>query len=104
MCLWDETYYLELLTSSERLLKDWLTGFESDLLNGHVQVRNTARFMLGNLFDFDPSTELLPDDQLLPLDQYALHLLHSYAEEVCLDWLTCTLENRNFFFQGDTSL
>jgi isoleucyl-tRNA synthetase len=46
------------------------------------KIRNTARFMLGNLFDFDPSTELLPDDQLFPLDQYALHLLYSYAEEV----------------------
>ena len=41
--------------------------------------------MLGNLFDFTPSTELLPDSQLLPLDQYVLHLLHLYADEVSYD-------------------
>ncbi|XP_062502380.1 isoleucine--tRNA ligase, mitochondrial-like isoform X1 [Corticium candelabrum] len=57
-------------------------GLLSRISEQYRKVRNTARFMLGNLFDFTPSTELLPDSQLLPLDQYVLHLLHLYADEV----------------------
>ncbi len=43
------------------------------------RVRNSLRFMLGNLSDFDPKSDLVPYDQLSKLDQYVLHLLLNYC-------------------------
>ena len=37
------------------------------------RIRNTARFLLGNLAGFDPARDLLPNDRLLPLDAWAVH-------------------------------
>ncbi|MEE4331176.1 MAG: class I tRNA ligase family protein, partial [Wenzhouxiangella sp.] len=42
--------------------------------DAYRRIRNTARFLLGNLHDFDPDRHLLAHDQLLPLDRYALDL------------------------------
>lgn len=36
------------------------------------KLRNTFRFLLGNLADFDPATDAVPFDRLLPFDQYML--------------------------------
>ncbi|MGH9616526.1 MAG: isoleucine--tRNA ligase [Acidobacteriaceae bacterium] len=36
------------------------------------KLRNTFRFLLGNLGDFNPETDALPFEQLLPLDRYML--------------------------------
>ncbi len=36
------------------------------------RIRNTVRFLLGNLNGFDPTTDLLETDQLVALDQWAL--------------------------------
>jgi isoleucyl-tRNA synthetase len=36
------------------------------------KLRNTFRFLLGNLGDFNPATDALAFEQLLPLDQYML--------------------------------
>ena len=36
------------------------------------KLRNTFRFLLGNLGDFNPAGDALPFEQLLPLDQYML--------------------------------
>uniref|UniRef100_A0A4W3JMA3 isoleucine--tRNA ligase n=1 Tax=Callorhinchus milii TaxID=7868 RepID=A0A4W3JMA3_CALMI len=46
------------------------------------KLRNTLRFMLGNLNIFDPETEAVPSEQLQILDQYMLHLLQEYSTEV----------------------
>ena len=35
-------------------------------------LRNTLRYQLSNLFDFDPATHAVPDAQLTPLDRWAL--------------------------------
>ncbi|HEX7832449.1 MAG TPA: isoleucine--tRNA ligase [Thermoanaerobaculia bacterium] len=40
--------------------------------DGYRKIRNTARFLLSNLYDFDPATDALPVDQLLPLDRWIL--------------------------------
>ncbi|XP_072022668.1 isoleucine--tRNA ligase, mitochondrial-like, partial [Amphiura filiformis] len=49
----------------------------------HVQkIRNTARYLLGNLYDFDATSELQPHNDLLPLDQYLIHHLFKYGQEV----------------------
>ncbi|NJN03780.1 MAG: isoleucine--tRNA ligase [Leptolyngbyaceae cyanobacterium SL_1_1] len=39
------------------------------------KIRNTARFLLGNLYDFDPAKHGVPYAQLPELDRYALHLM-----------------------------
>jgi isoleucyl-tRNA synthetase len=36
------------------------------------KVRNTARYLLSNLYDFDPAKDALPLDQLLPVDRWIL--------------------------------
>jgi isoleucyl-tRNA synthetase len=40
--------------------------------DGYRKIRNTARFLLANLSDFDPATDALPVDQLMPLDRWIL--------------------------------
>jgi isoleucyl-tRNA synthetase len=41
----------------------------------YKKVRNTIRFILGNLYDFDPAKDKLPYEQLSLLDRYTLHRL-----------------------------
>mgnify|MGYP002559084347 FL=1 len=36
------------------------------------KIRNTARYILGNLYDFDPSTDLVPYEQMEELDKWAV--------------------------------
>jgi len=45
------------------------------LVDAYRRIRNTARFLLGNLADFDPEENTVPWDRLPPLDQYALDLV-----------------------------
>jgi isoleucyl-tRNA synthetase len=45
-------------------------------------IRNTLRFQLGNLHDFDPTTDLIDPDSLCPLDQWALNELASLVDAV----------------------
>jgi isoleucyl-tRNA synthetase len=40
--------------------------------DGYRKIRNTARYLLANLSDFDPATDAVPIDQLLPLDRWIL--------------------------------
>ncbi len=42
------------------------------LVDAYRKLRNTWRFILGNLYDFAPDTEMLPRDDLLALDRWAL--------------------------------
>jgi isoleucyl-tRNA synthetase len=37
------------------------------------KVRNTCRYLLSNLYDYDPGRHALPEDGLVPFDRYALH-------------------------------
>ena len=39
---------------------------------GYRKLRNTARYLLANLHDFDPATDALPAEQLLDVDKWAL--------------------------------
>ncbi len=45
------------------------------LSEAYRRIRNTCRFLLGNLYDFDPGKDLLPADQLLEIDRWILHRL-----------------------------
>lgn len=51
-----------------RISKDIL----KQLSDNYRKIRNTARFCLGNLYDFDPDQDMLPNDELEELDKYAL--------------------------------
>ena len=46
------------------------------------KIRNTARFLLGNLHDFDPEKHTVPYEQLPELDRYMLHRMTEVFEEV----------------------
>ncbi|XP_067901174.1 isoleucine--tRNA ligase, mitochondrial [Heterodontus francisci] len=46
------------------------------------KLRNTFRFMLGNLCNFDPETDAVPSEQMLIVDQYMLHLLQDYSTKI----------------------
>ncbi len=46
------------------------------------KIRNTARFMLGNLYDFDPDKDGVEYDDLTDLDKWALHKGEKLLEKV----------------------
>ena len=45
------------------------------LSEAYRKIRNTARFILGNLDGFDPNTDCVADDQLQEIDRWALAAL-----------------------------
>jgi isoleucyl-tRNA synthetase len=50
--------------------------------DAYRRFRNTARFMLGNLFDFDPEKDLVPQQDREELDRLALSWLAQLIERV----------------------
>lgn len=46
------------------------------------KTRNTARFLLGNLFDFDPATDYVAYEELKSIDKFALHKLNILIKNV----------------------
>lgn len=61
-----------------RISKDIL----KQLSEAYRKIRNTARYILGNLYDFNPDTDRVPLDQLLPIDQWALKKLDELNQKV----------------------
>ncbi|MGD0157521.1 MAG: isoleucine--tRNA ligase [Terracidiphilus sp.] len=51
----------------------------------YKKVRNTFRFLLGNLSGFDPVRDRVPENELLPLDRYMLARTRELAEKI-LGW------------------
>ena len=52
------------------------------LVEGYRRIRNTCRYLLGNLSDFDPARDAVPAAQLLPIDRFLLHRLQQLVERV----------------------
>ncbi|XP_076190713.1 isoleucine--tRNA ligase, mitochondrial isoform X1 [Aptenodytes patagonicus] len=46
------------------------------------KLRNTLRFMLGNMAGFNPETDSIPASEMYIVDQYMLHLLQDYGSKV----------------------
>ncbi len=46
------------------------------------KTRNTARFLLGNIYDFDPEKDYVKYDDLKSLDKFALHKLNTLIKDV----------------------
>jgi isoleucyl-tRNA synthetase len=44
------------------------------------KVRNTSRFLLSNLYDFDYDTDSVSVEKMFPIDQYALIKLHEFNQ------------------------
>ena len=51
----------------------------------YKKLRNTFRFLLGNLHGFDPVRDRVAEDDLLPLDRYMLARTRELTEKI-LDW------------------
>ncbi len=65
-------------TSDQRIGKNIL----KQLGDVRQKIRNTARFLLGNLHDFDPEKDAVPFEELPELDRYMLHRMTEVFAEV----------------------
>jgi isoleucyl-tRNA synthetase len=65
-------------TSDQRIGKNIL----KQLGDVRQKIRNTARFLLGNLHDFDPEKDAVPFEELPELDRYMLHRMTEVFKEV----------------------
>ena len=54
----------------------------SHLVDAYRKIRNTVRFLLSNLADYDPKRDAPPDDKLSELDRWALMRLHDLIARV----------------------
>ena len=63
-------------TQDMRISKDIM----KQLSQAYLKIRNTARYMLGNLCDFEPDRDLVPAENLMELDRYALHTFNELAK------------------------
>ena len=54
----------------------------SQLVDSYRKVRNTIRFMLGNLNGFDPRSDLLPAGELENIDRWLVHKLQEITRTV----------------------
>ena len=63
--------YLSDVRISDEILKQ-----TSDV---YRKIRNTLRFMLGNLNDYNPSTDAIPESDLLEVDKYLLNRLREFT-------------------------
>jgi len=77
------------------VLRLWIAGADyrdemsvsDDILkrsgDAYRRIRNTARFLLGNLHGFDPARDQVPHADLLLLDQWAVHRAHELQAQIC---------------------
>ncbi len=52
------------------------------VVEAYRRIRNTLRFLLANLADFDVTRDALPIDRWLEIDRYALHLVRALQTQV----------------------
>ncbi|KAG0765041.1 hypothetical protein G6F22_018103 [Rhizopus arrhizus] len=50
--------------------------------DAYRRLRNTARFLLGNLDGFDPAQHLRPLDQMVALDRWIVHRAWELQEKI----------------------
>ncbi len=65
--------YREDIRISDNILKQ--------LTDAYRRIRNTSRFMLGNLFDFDPEKDAVDYKDMQEIDRFALHKLQLIVEK-----------------------
>lgn len=52
------------------------------LVEAYRKIRNTLRFLLGNLNDFDPEKHSVPVEKMLEIDKYLLHKLQELVKKI----------------------
>ena len=72
------TDYSGELTISDEILKR--------VVESYRRIRNTLRFLLANLSDFDAQKDMLPVEQWLEIDRYALHLTQQLQDGILADY------------------
>ena len=50
--------------------------------DAYRKIRNTWRFMLGNLYDFDPVSDSVAYEELEEIDKWALHRLQELKRKI----------------------
>ncbi len=77
--LWTaSTDYSGELTISDEILKR--------VVESYRRIRNTLRFLLANIADFNAKRDALPVAEWLEIDRYALSLSHKLQDEMCADY------------------
>jgi isoleucyl-tRNA synthetase len=66
--------YTEDIRISEEILKR--------LVEAYRRIRNTSRFILGNLSDFNPATDAVPYPEMAEMDRWILHRLQEVVRRV----------------------
>ena len=61
-----------------RISKDIL----KQLSEAYRKIRNTARYILGNISDFNPDTDAVAIDKLMPIDKWAINKLNELIAKV----------------------
>ena len=64
-------------TQDMRISKDIM----KQLSQAYLKIRNTARYMLGNLCDFEPDRDLVPAENLKALDRWAITRLNGLIQK-----------------------
>jgi isoleucyl-tRNA synthetase len=70
------TDYSGELTISDEILKR--------VVESYRRIRNTLRFLLANISDFNPQQHAIPVEQWLEIDRYMLEMIQAMQSEVCL--------------------
>ncbi len=52
------------------------------VVDAYRRIRNTLRFLLANVSDFDPAADSVPFEQMLEIDRYALARAHELQTEI----------------------
>ena len=52
------------------------------VVESYRRIRNTLRFLLANLADFDPARDALPVDEWLEIDRYAWVMMHDLQRDI----------------------
>ncbi|MCP4681341.1 MAG: isoleucine--tRNA ligase [Desulfobacterales bacterium] len=52
------------------------------LTEAYRRIRNTCRYLMGNLSDFDPEIDQVPYDDMEEIDRWALHQLQELSERI----------------------
>src|SRR5262249_46561462 len=80
--------------SGAEILRLWVTSsdYQEDmrvsqeilkrLVDAYRKLRNTARYALGNIGDFHPETDAVPEAEMLELDRWALAASRDVARKV----------------------
>jgi isoleucyl-tRNA synthetase len=56
------------------------------VVESYRRIRNTLRFLLANIADYDHAKHAMPVEHWLEIDRYALALAHKLQDEVCADY------------------